>query len=91
MGANPDRGLKWLFEVDDHSRIPPEYADHLWVSLAALDAAEHIEDVDIHTFRLHALKGDLKGYWAVTVRSNWRVIFRFSRGKATDVDLIDYH
>jgi len=47
--------------------------------------------VDIHTFRLHALKGDLKGYWAVTVRSNWRVIFRFSRGKATDVDLIDYH
>ncbi len=47
--------------------------------------------MDIHTSRLHALKGDLKGCWAVTARANWRVVFRFSRGKATDVDLVDYH
>jgi addiction module HigA family antidote len=47
--------------------------------------------MDIHTFRLHALKGNLKGFWAVTVRANWRVIFRFSQGKASDVDLVDYH
>ena len=40
---------------------------------------------------LHALKGDLKGCWAVTVRANWRVIFRFEDGKALDVDLVDYH
>jgi proteic killer suppression protein len=85
------RGLKRLFEDDDHSRVSPEYADRLRIILAALDAAEHIEDMDIHTFRLHELKGGLKGYWAVTVRANWRVIFRFSRGKATDVDLVDYH
>jgi proteic killer suppression protein len=43
------------------------------------------------TFGLHALKGDLKGFWAVTVRANWRVIFRFEDCKATDVDLVDYH
>nr|HEV8008643.1 type II toxin-antitoxin system RelE/ParE family toxin [Bradyrhizobium sp.] len=33
----------------------------------------------------------LKGFWAVTVRANWRVIFRFEDGKASDVDLVDYH
>ncbi len=91
LDAFRHRGLMRLFEDDDHSRIFPEYADRLRIILAALDAAEHIEDMDIHTFQLHALNGDLKGFWAVTVRANWRVIFRFSRGKATDLDLVDYH
>jgi len=85
------RGPRRLFEDDDRSRVPAEYVGRLRVILAALDAAERVEDMDIHTFRLHALKGDLKGHWAVTVRANWRVVFRFSRGKATEVDLVDYH
>ena len=83
------RGLKRLFEDDDLSTA--ESVGRMRTILAALDAAERIEDMDIHSFRLHALKGDLKGFWAVTVRANWRVIFRFSRGKASDVDLVDYH
>ena len=45
----------------------------------------------IPAFRLHALKGDMKGYWAVTVRANWRIIFRFEDGHAYEVELIDYH
>lgn len=45
--------------------------------------------VDI--FRLHRLKGDLKDFWSVTVRANWRVIFPLEEGDAYDVDLIDYH
>jgi proteic killer suppression protein len=85
------RGLKRLFEDDDRSKVPAEYVARLRIILAALDSADKIKDLDIHTFRLHALKGDLKGFWAVTVRANWRVIFRFSRGKASDVDLVDYH
>jgi len=42
-------------------------------------------------YRLHALKGDLKGSWSVTVRANWRIIFRFEGMDAFDVELIDYH
>ena len=41
--------------------------------------------------RLHALKGDLKGYWAVTVKANWRILFRFEGSDVHDVELIDYH
>jgi proteic killer suppression protein len=41
--------------------------------------------------QLHQLKGDLAGFYAVSVSGNWRVIFRFEEGQATDVDLIDYH
>ena len=35
--------------------------------------------------------GDLEGLWAVTVRANWRIVFRYQDGSATDVDLVDYH
>jgi len=41
--------------------------------------------------RLHLLKEALAGFWFVTVSGNWRIIFRFEKGSAFDVDLIDYH
>ncbi len=47
--------------------------------------------MDLPGFRLHPLKGDLAGYWAVTVSGNWRIVFRFAGTDATDVDLVDYH
>jgi proteic killer suppression protein len=59
--------------------------------LARLDAAGSDEDMNVPGFKLHALKGELKGFWAVTVRANWRVIFRFGDGDALDVDYVDYH
>jgi hypothetical protein len=42
-------------------------------------------------YRLHPLKGTLKGLWSVTVRANWRIIFRFEGADAFDIELIDYH
>ena len=59
--------------------------------LARLDAARSVDDMDIPGLRLHPLKGNLKGVWAVTVRANWRVTFRFAGQDAFDVDYVDYH
>ncbi len=42
-------------------------------------------------FRLHQLSGGLRGYYAVSVSANWRVIFRFEDCNAVDVDYLDYH
>ena len=56
--------------------------------LARLDVATQPQQLDVPGFRLHALKGDLAGYWSITVRANWRIIFE--KGDATDVDLVDY-
>ena len=47
--------------------------------------------LDLPGYRLHPLKGDLKGFWSVTVRANWRIVFRFEGTDAFDVELIDYH
>ena len=85
------KGLKRLFENDDRSKVNAQDADKLRRILAALKRAQVPEDMNLPGFRLHPLKGDLKGFWAVTVRANWRVIFRFDGDNAADVDLIDYH
>jgi proteic killer suppression protein len=85
------KGLRQLFEEDNAKGVTAEHVRKLRQILALLDAAQNVADLDLVTFRLHALKGDLKGFWAVTVRANWRVIFRFKDGNASDVDLVDYH
>ena len=68
-----------------------EHAVKLRDILARLDAARAAADMDMPGFRLHSLKGKFKGFWAVTVRANWRVIFRFANFDAFDVDYLDYH
>jgi proteic killer suppression protein len=83
--------LKRLYERGDRSKVPADYAEKLENILFVLDTALVIEALDLPGFRLHALKGDLKGFWSITVRANWRVIFRFQNGQALDVDLVDYH
>ena len=85
------KGLKRLFENDDRRGVNAQHAERIENILGLLDAAARIEDMNIPTFRLHPLTGDLKGFWAVTVRANWRIVFRFEDGNAFDVDLIDYH
>lgn len=85
------KGLKRLYERDDRSKLPAELVDRIAVILAALDAAATITAMDRPSFRLHRLKGNLRGLWAVTVRPNWRIVFRFTDGKASDVDFVDYH
>jgi proteic killer suppression protein len=85
------RGLKRLYERDDRSGIRPDLLDTVERILTALDSATAPQDLDIPRYRLHPLKGDLKGLWAVTVRANWRIVFRFEGTDAFDVELIDYH
>jgi len=85
------RGLKRLYERGDRSRIRPDLLDRIKRILARLEIAQRIQDMSLHSYRLHPLKGELKGFWSVTVSGNWRIIFRFDSGNAFDVDLVDYH
>ena len=85
------KGLKRLYGDDDPRGVGAEYAAKLRDILARLDAARAVDDMDLPGFRLHPLKGEMKGFWAVTVRANWRVIFRFAGFDTFDVDYLDYH
>ncbi len=85
------KGLKRLYEDDDPRGVIAEHTPKLRDILARLEAAGSTADMNLPGFQLHPLKGNLKGFWAVTVRANWRVIFRFVEGDAEDVDYVDYH
>jgi proteic killer suppression protein len=85
------KGLRRLYEDDDRKLMPQQLMGRIREILTALDAAETIEGLNRPSFRLHPLKGSLRGFWAVTVRANWRIVFRFVDGRAFDVDFIDYH
>ncbi len=84
------RGLKRLWEGDP-SRVGAALRDRLENVLSVLDAAAAPTDLDLPGYRLHALKGELKGFWSVTISGNWRVTFRIENGSVFDVDLADYH
>ena len=86
------RALGRLFESDDARGISGNLVQRVRNVLFALDQADRVEDMSRYPgWRLHPLKGDLRGHWSVSVSGNWRVIFRFDRGMAYDVDLVDYH
>ena len=85
------KGLRRLHEDDDARGVITDHVEKLRDILARLNAAGTVDDMDLPGFRLHPLKGSLKGFWAVTVRANWRVIFHFADGDVHDVDYVDYH
>lgn len=85
------KGLKKLFRDGDQSGVSAEHLGRFENILAMLSAAEKLKDLDLPSLRLHPLKGDMKGFHAVTVRANWRIVFRFEEGDCFDLDLVDYH
>jgi proteic killer suppression protein len=85
------KGLRLLFETGDSRGVDAARAQKISDILDLLNAAANPGDMDFPGSFLHPLKGPLKGYWAVRVSGNWRIVFRFENSDAHDVDLVDYH
>ncbi|MBL8645044.1 MAG: type II toxin-antitoxin system RelE/ParE family toxin [Rhodospirillaceae bacterium] len=85
------KGLKLLYETGDRRKLPADRADKIERILARLDEVTDVRGMDLPGYRLHMLKGELAGFWSVSVSGNWRIVFRFQNGNADDVDFVDYH
>ena len=88
------KGLRQLYKDDDSKGLSAAAVDKLRKLLFALETAQNLEQVGrFPGWKLHPLKGDLKGFWSLTVTGNWRVIFRYDEitNTARDIDLADYH
>ena len=73
-------------------RIPSELATATLRKFDMLNAATVIGDLrSPPSNRLEALRGDLTGFYNIRVNDQWRVIFKWSAGEASEVQLIDYH
>jgi toxin HigB-1 len=85
------RGLRRFWEREDRRGLNPDHIDKIDRVLARLDQSTQPRDMDLPGYRLHELKGNLAGFWSVTISAHWRIVFRFENGEATDVDYLDYH
>ena len=41
--------------------------------------------------RLEKLSGNLKAFYSIRINDQWRIIFKWNSGNATEVEIIDYH
>ena len=86
------KGLEDFYTNGTTKGIQPAHSAKLKRILALLDVAAIAADMDLPGYRLHELKGKLKGYWSVTVNGNWRVTFRFLNNRDVElVNYLDYH
>ncbi len=85
------KGLQKFYETGKTSGIQSAHKNKIRIRLVALDTATILEDMNIPGFRLHKLKGNMKGHWAIDVSKNWRITFRFVDGDVFVVNYEDYH
>jgi proteic killer suppression protein len=85
------KGLRKFYEKGSVAGVQSDHKNRLRMILVALDTSLDINDMDIPGFKLHPLKGKLKGRWSVSVSGNWRITFEFRDGNAYVLDYEDYH
>jgi proteic killer suppression protein len=85
------KGLRQFFFRGSKGGIRPADAAKLQEILARLETANTVDDMALPGFRLHPLRGNLSGFWSVSVNGPWRIIFRFEDGHAWEVNYVQYH
>jgi proteic killer suppression protein len=85
------KGIRRFYNTGSKSRIQANHVGRLRLQLAALGTAHSIDDMDVPGYRLHPLKGKMKGRWSIWVSGNWRLTFEFVDGNAHVLDYEDYH
>jgi len=85
------KGLEKFYTKGSLTGIQAKHKKRLRMQLTALNTAQVIEDMNIPGYRLHPLKGERKGFWAISVSGNWRLTFRFENGNVHILNYEDYH
>lgn len=83
--------LKRYWNTGKAKGLPAQDVEKIKRILTSLAAATAPEDMALPQYRFHPLKGNRKGTYSVTLRSNWRITFEWEKGAAVRVDLEDYH
>ncbi|CDZ37588.1 Plasmid maintenance system killer [Neorhizobium galegae bv. officinalis] len=85
------KGLEAFYRSGMTKGIQAAHSAKLGRILGLLDVAVSSKDLNLPGFKLHPLKGNLKGHWSIWVNGNWRVTFRFVGADVELVNYQDYH
>jgi len=87
------KGLRQLWENEKTGKLPTDQTGRIRQMLEVIDSVQEVpQDFEFfRSWKIHPLKGEWKGYWSLTVKENWRIIFRFENQDVFDLDYLDYH
>ena len=85
------KGLKQFYLTGNVAGVKIEHTKRLKLILQLLNSASSPDELNLPGLGFHKLIGDLKGFFSVTVKKNWRIIFRFEDQDAILVNYLDYH
>ena len=81
-----------FFATGKSRRLQRDILKRAAMRLTQLDGATSLDDLRIPpSNRLEALAHDRAGQWSIRINDQWRVCFRFEKGDAYDVEIVDYH
>jgi toxin HigB-1 len=87
-----DKETQQLFIAGKSKRLPPDLIKRAVRRLEYIHYATNINDLLVPpSNRLHALKGDRKEQYSISINDQWRICFCFIEGDAYDVEITDYH
>jgi len=87
-----DKHTQHFFETGKSKRLQPDILRRAMRRLEYVDLATCIDDLKVPpSNRLHALKGNRKGQYSISINDQWRICFRFIEGDAHYVAITDYH
>ena len=74
------------------SRLPNEIQEIGRRKLRMMNNSQNISDLKIPpSNRLEKLKGTLKDFYSIRINDQWRIIFKWNNGNASEVEITDYH
>ncbi len=85
------KGLEVFYKTGNTKGIQVIHAKKLSQLLLILNAMTSVDDLKLPSLRFHALKGDKKHLYSVTVQANWRLTFEFDGENVYILDYVDYH
>jgi len=86
------RQTQRLFEGKPFKRLPNDLHRVALRKLTMLNAATKLAELRVPpSNRLEKLRGDRAGQYSIRINDQWRVCFRWHRGSAYDVAIVDYH
>ena len=91
-----DQGTEDIFEVRStkaaRKTLPVSLHNLAKRKLNFIAVAVDLNDLKVPPGnRLESLKGNFKGFHSIRINDQWRVIFRWNRGNASEVKIVDYH
>ena len=73
-------------------KLPNEIQEIGRRKLRMLNNSQNIADLQIPpSNKLEKLKGSLKDFYSIRINDQWRIIFRWNSGNASEVEILDYH